>query len=75
MFAPPLAGKFSLSLLNVQENHFNEISRQDAKAQSKIFPSPNLAGFASLRDSMFFRFRNPKFNRKFQAAVRAEKER
>ena len=46
-------------------------SRQDAKsAKKKYFPaSPNLACFASLRESSLFRFCKPIFNREFQICL------
>ena len=45
-------------------------SRQDAKSAKKYFPvSPNLACFASLRESCLFRFCKLIFNREFQICL------
>jgi|SRR5713226_1641491 len=58
-------------LLNVRQNDFNKVYRaKTPRRKEKYLPiSPNLAYLASSRESSFFRFCNPKFNRKCQISL------
>jgi hypothetical protein len=56
------------TVANVRLNDCKKVSRaKTPRAQRKknLPLAPNLACFAPLRESSFFRFRNPKFNSKF----------